>query len=567
VLLLAFGLLPIAAASVVGYAVSRSTIMAQAQEALEGVAKGWSVHFASELDREQLVLRTIVGQLPDARVLLKASSQQLSSLLVLGLPTNGVFDGLRLVTDDGRVLASVALLATAPHWPAQAPAAEWQLPTQVVHRDEGRVLAYLVGTTVSDNPAIWLEGHVREADFRRVYSVPEHLLDGVEAVVFERDGQPVFGTHQHAVDELRSLVTTLDLGREATQLTRTQPAALIRVVPMPGSDWSLVAILPVAHALAPLGRLRTAALVGAGVLGLAILLTSVVASRSVARPLGSLAEAARHLGEEERAPPVHLPAGSTHEVGSLITAFNTMAANLDRSRRELAELHLRDMERAQQLATVGELASGVAHEIRNPLTGVRGAIELALRHIPEQDASRDLLTEAQHQLARIEGTTAQLLRYARPPALKEVTVDANLLVERAATLVAPQAATARVELQIELCPRPLMVRVDSELLVQVLVNLLLNGIEAMSPGGLLTAWVAAHAPEAWIGVHDTGPGVAPAHGQEIFRPFFSTKHQGTGLGLSISRDIVTRHGGTLRLESDHGKGATFVVALPLAEVD
>jgi len=220
------------------------------------------------------------------------------------------------------------------------------------------------------------------------------------------------------------------------------------------------------------------------------------------------------------------------------------------------------------LALVAVPAPAVVGVLREcAAAGVRGAIELALRHIPEQDASRDLLTEAQHQLARIEGTTAQLLRYARPPALKEVTVDANLLVERAATLVAPQAATARVELQIELCPRPLMVRVDSELLVQVLVNLLLNGIEAMSPGGLLTAWVAAHAPEAWIGVHDTGPGVAPAHGQEIFRPFFSTKHQGTGLGLSISRDIVTRHGGTLRLESDHGKGATFVVALPLAEVD
>ena len=99
----------------------------------------------------------------------------------------------------------------------------------------------------------------------------------------------------------------------------------------------------------------------------------------------------------------------------------------------------------------------------------------------------------------------------------------------------------------------------------VLVNLLLNGVDAVRGGGRLSVWVTHRAPEAWIGVRDTGPGVPPENRAEIFRPFYTTKHQGTGLGLSISQQIVTQHRGTLRVEDTPGGGATFVVALPLAE--
>ena len=112
---------------------------------------------------------------------------------------------------------------------------------------------------------------------------------------------------------------------------------------------------------------------------------------------------------------------------------------------------------------------------------------------------------------------------------------------------------------------PVVVRVDPELLVQVLVNLMLSAIDAMGRAGQLTVWAARHAPEVWIGVRDTGPGVPREMRADIFRPFYTTKHQGTGLGLSISQQIVVRHGGTLRVEETPGGGATFIVALPLAE--
>jgi signal transduction histidine kinase len=120
-------------------------------------------------------------------------------------------------------------------------------------------------------------------------------------------------------------------------------------------------------------------------------------------------------------------------------------------------------------------------------------------------------------------------------------------------------------LSVEPSTEPLAVRVDPELMVQVLVNLLLNGIEAMTERGSLTVWVTRHAPDVWIGVSDTGPGVAAEMQKELFRPFVTTKHQGTGLGLPISREIVNRHGGSLTLKSAPGEGATFVVTLPMAE--
>ncbi len=96
---------------------------------------------------------------------------------------------------------------------------------------------------------------------------------------------------------------------------------------------------------------------------------------------------------------------------------------------------------------------------------------------------------------------------------------------------------------------------------------MLNGIQAMAGQGQLTVWITRHAPELWIGVRDTGPGIPPEHRVAVFRPFYTTKNQGTGLGLSISRQIVERHGGSIHVEETPGGGATFIVALPLGGGD
>jgi signal transduction histidine kinase len=306
---------------------------------------------------------------------------------------------------------------------------------------------------------------------------------------------------------------------------------------------------------------RNRATLAAGILVLLIFLIANLASRFVTTPLRELATAARDFGTTGEYDPIQ-HRGSA-EVDALVESFDRMAQNWTRSREEIDRLHSLEMERAQQLATVGELASGVAHEIRNPLTGVLGAIELAQRRLTGDDPTLPLLEEAREQLRRMEMTTTRLLQYARPPEPVEMVVETSMLVERAARIVEAPAKSAAIELRFEPSKTHASVRVDPELTVQVLVNLMLNAIEAMSPAGRLTVSVATHAREVEIRVRDTGPGIPPDLRTEIFRPFYTTKPQGTGLGLPISQKIIQRHGGSLRTESTSGGGTTFVVALPL----
>jgi len=128
--------------------------------------------------------------------------------------------------------------------------------------------------------------------------------------------------------------------------------------------------------------------------------------------------------------------------------------------------------------------------------------------------------------------------------------------------VSPQATAGRIEVCLKPVPDMPSVRVDPELVVQVLVNLMLNAIDAMLEGGTLTVSIEFRPPELWIGVQDNGPGIPPQARNEIFRPFYTTKNRGTGLGLSISNQFVEQHGGSLRFEETPGGGATFIVVLP-----
>lgn len=564
-LLLVFGVMPLAASIVIGYEVSRTVIAREAERALRELTAQRALHVASELSRQRLLLRTIAGRLSSPRVLRRRPYVVLSQELIRSLPEDGVFDGLRLVTSAGATLATVSLRPAAPLWPDSVPAADWARGLVRVHRAGSRVVAYLIAVPAGWGSAdAWLEGHVRAEDFRRVFGMPEHILAGIESALFTTSGAPVLIVHEHAARDMVAAFGVLE-GDSAKVRPATVDGvpSLVVAAPITTTDWVLVSRLPLRVALTPLARLRDTAVVGAATLVLLIVLAGVLAARSVTTPLRDLAEAAGHLGREGTYRPVR-PHGAD-EVAQLVAAFNRMAEDLAESRTRIEQLHANELARAHQLATVGELASGVAHEIRNPVTAVLGALDLVVRKLPPADASRRLLEEAQQQLNRIEATATQLLRYARPPQLREVVVDAHLLVDRACRVVEPQAARAGIQLQTDRASDPVPVSVDPELMVQVLVNILLNGIDATGGAGRIVVWLTRRAPEVWIGVQDTGPGVPPEKRTAIFRPFVTTKHQGTGLGLSISQQIVTRHGGTVRVEDTPGGGATFVVALPLAE--
>jgi signal transduction histidine kinase len=559
-LLLAFGATPLALTMVVGYTLSRDAIIEQGERSLRELGTLQALHIGTELTRQRLLLRTIIGQVPDVSMLERRSAADLASFLHQSLPEDGVFDGLRFVRLDGHVYASTALREDEPHWPHEAPADDWGAKQVVVHWEGELVVAYLLAVPLQGTDNVWLEGHVRAADFNRLFALPTHLLGDVEPMVLHSLGRVILAGHDHATTEFARLFAAAPDTHTVIQAPVESNQYLVLRTPIAGTDWVFAAALPIDSVLYPLSRLRNWALFGAATLVGVIALTAVITARNTAAPMGRLASTARQIGRGEEVQ--GLAEERVAEVNELINAFNQMAGDLQRSRIEIDELHGREMERAHQLATVGELASGVAHEIRNPLTGVLGAVDLALKNRPPDDKATPLLEEAMQQLRRIEGTTQQLLSYARPPELKEVEVDPNLLIERAMRVVAPQAAAGGIDIDVSSASGVPNVRVDPELVVQVLVNLMLNAVDEMSAGGTVLVRIEFHSPELWIRVQDNGPGIPPEIRSEIFRPFYTTKSHGTGLGLSISSQLVERHGGSLRYEETPGGGATFVVALP-----
>ncbi len=233
---------------------------------------------------------------------------------------------------------------------------------------------------------------------------------------------------------------------------------------------------------------------------------------------------------------------------------------------ELQESRRKAM-RTERLAAVGELAAGVAHELRNPLTSVKLLIQTAARRQDGAALQDKQLQVARQEITRMENTIQGLLDFARPPQLHSVVHDLRQTVRRALNLVAGRARQQQVQIAEEFPETPAVVDGDPEQLHQVFVNLSLNGIEAMLEGGQLRVIVSADGNAAGmyeVVFQDTGPGIRQEILGRIFQPFVTTKEHGTGLGLAISRRIVEQHGGTLNAANRQQGGAAFTVALPLS---
>lgn len=215
---------------------------------------------------------------------------------------------------------------------------------------------------------------------------------------------------------------------------------------------------------------------------------------------------------------------------------------------------------SQSLAAVGELAATVAHEIKNPLAGISGAVQVLAEGTPPGDARRGVMNEILDQIARLDRTVRDLLHFARPATPAKEDVDLGDSLQSAWSLLSAQPAAAAVRFEIE-GASGVLVRADPQLLHQVWVNLFQNAVEAMPRGGGLTVRVRPTSP-ARVEVADTGAGVAAEVADRIFKPFFTTKTRGTGLGLPITRKIIEAHGGRIWVEGGPGPGTTFCVEMP-----
>ena len=250
------------------------------------------------------------------------------------------------------------------------------------------------------------------------------------------------------------------------------------------------------------------------------------------------------------------------DIGDLGRNFNEMVQQLRESREEIQRLHRTQMSRAEHLATLGEMAAGLAHEIRNPLAGIAGVMEIVGRDLPAKSAAIAVLGEAQNEVVHINKIVSELLEIARPKPPAYRMGDLVAVAKHASLFARDQAAASKVTLEVIKNDSIPMLEFDSGQIHQVLLNLLLNAVQACQKGGCVRVEFASTDATVSVTVSDTGQGIPPAVLPNIFRPFFTTKGNGTGLGLSLARRIMEDHGGSIGVTSELGKGSQFTLILP-----
>jgi signal transduction histidine kinase len=325
-----------------------------------------------------------------------------------------------------------------------------------------------------------------------------------------------------------------------------------------------------------------------------VLLTGFLINRIVLRRLESLATAMRDVegGDLDR----RVAIGALDEVGRLSLGFNQMLDRLSSANREIREFNLRlaqeidlatqdlsrknaalaqlnrllnDLRRENasrvRLATLGQLAAQLAHEIGTPLSSVSGHLQLALLQRDLQPALRERLDVATREIARIGRIVRDYLDSTRGLEPDRKPTSLRQLLQEAIEVTGGGEPTSKRVVAIEIADEPSDFVTDPGLLRQIIINLLANAFDAIAHEGHVTVWAEVKNEIVSIAVTDTGAGISPEDLRSIFEPFYTTKGRGkgTGLGLAICRELSKALGGSIEVESTPGKGSTFTVHLPL----
>ncbi len=341
-------------------------------------------------------------------------------------------------------------------------------------------------------------------------------------------------------------------------------------------NWQLKAILPVGFVLLAgliLFTLATvslrdpdrhAVLIVAGAGAVAICAVSMLMlAYLIQRPMVELQEKIGQVSDGNLDVRVSF-SSRNDEIGDLGRGFNHMMQQLRESREEIERLHRTQMSRAEHLATLGELATGLAHEIRNPLAGIAGVIEIVSRDLPSTSPARAVIKDVRLEIAQINRIVTDLLETARPHPPQIRLSNLNTTVEHAVMLARQQVLSKPIKIELQKAPDLPEVEHDSDQIHQVLLNLLLNAVQAVTGSGTVNVEIGSQAQDGFasVVVRDNGRGISPLHLSNIFRPFYTTKGNGTGLGLSLARRIVEEHHGRIEVASAVGKGSEFTVLLP-----
>ncbi len=573
-LFLLLALTPIVISNAIGYLRSEAIIEQLVQRYLDGIADLEALHVSGQLDRHTRYLQEIAADSVLASLSTPSPAGDGSpseaaaaqAMLEERLGTLRSFEALYVFREDGEILASAPLSPEdLAFWMEPPPGIEDE-PVRIVRDAQPPHAPHLRLAVPVGGPSAgtYLGGTIEVVGTPEFLQLPEHTAGSVESFVVDQAGVPLFISHPHGhLDYSLPLNTPLlepGAGPTAVYPDRQGIEVVGTIAPVPGRSWLLITEVPVADALQELRALRRLSLWIAALLAVIVGGTAWWTAGRVVAPVRRLVQATRRLGGGDLETRVDVR--TRDEVGELGEAFNDMARALADASARVAELHARELERAGQLASVGELASGLAHEIKNPLAGISGGMDLVVKHTEGNTRLEPITEEMRRQVDRIQEAVRDLLAFARPGDPVYMEVGLNEIVERALTLVRPAAAQAGVAIHTELAGDLPPVRVDPEMIRGGLVNLIVNGVQATEAGGRVDVSTDELDGFVRVRVADDGLGISEERLAQIFKPFYTTKHRGTGLGLSITRDMVERHGGSIRVESQEGVGTTFEVRLP-----
>lgn len=315
-----------------------------------------------------------------------------------------------------------------------------------------------------------------------------------------------------------------------------------------------------------IGILQTATLVLLPLFFVVGLLTLFLISHSVVNRLRILTTAVRKTGkgnfESLAVPEKH------DEVGVLIAAFNSMERDLALREEELKKKKDEELLRTRKLASIGTLATGVAHELNNPLNNIYISAQILEKEAAGSCSPqvKEIMEDIVSQTIRVKRIVGDLLEFAKGRDPERSRIELGELIRRAYKRVGVAEETEGIDFRLDMSPAALVVNADPEQLERVFINLFNNAIDAMSGKGSLGVTASRTGEVSTVKVSDNGTGMSPDAVEKIFEPFYTTKDKGTGLGLAIVSSIIAKHGGDIKVESREGKGTSFIITLPSAEI-
>jgi two-component system nitrogen regulation sensor histidine kinase NtrY len=485
-------------------------------------------------------------------------------------------DLLELVAGDGAIVSSA-------EWPARfgykedwlVSSGDWNargalLGTPVLKREElpsGVTLALLAVSEAraGDRKLYVVGGQQLDRKFLATLVLPAGMR-----VLLYRNLDPRFspaetidstGPVAHAAD-LRPLIDKVRTERReaVSTLGSGAGAETFHALPLMGYENNLLGVLLFGSSRRELmeleaSLLRTGVAVAAAGILVSVALSWWAAAR-VTRPVLRLAESAGQVAAGNWNTTVEV--SSTDEIGRLARAFNGMTHELVAQRERLVQ--------AERVAAWRELARRLAHELKNPLFPLQITVEnmqRARESYPEQfdEVFREGTGTLLAELGKLRQIVARFSDFAKMPAPEMQAVNFNSLVGETMKLFQPQLAQARITARVELDPNLGPVQADPEQMTRVLRNLILNAIDAMPDGGVVTVRTSALPAGLRLEVSDTGQGLTPEECARLFTPYYTTKTHGTGLGLAIVQSVISDHHGSISVESEPGKGATFRIEL------